>query len=186
MADAIHIRAILEQNPYDSEAKRKLIEIGSLDDLKWLYKQYPYSSEIKRMLLQKGTGKHIRAILEQNPYDSEAKRKLIEIGSLDDLKWLYKQYPYSSEIKRALLNYEPKKNNSNHHSIKKYDVFISHATEDKQSFVEPLANALKEVGIKVWYDGFVLEWGDGLRDSIDRGLVNSKYGIVVFSKAYLI
>jgi len=128
---------------------------------------------------------HIRAILEQNPYDSEAKRKLIEIGSLDDLKWLYKQYPYSSEIKRALLNYEPKKNNSNHHSIKKYDVFISHATEDKQSFVEPLANALKEVGIKVWYDGFVLEWGDGLRDSIDRGLVNSKYGIVVFSKAYL-
>lgn len=64
------------------------------------------------------------------------------------------------------------------------DVFICHASEDK-NFVRLLVNALKRAGVKVWYDEDLLQWGDGLRASIDRGLVNSRYGIVVFSKAFL-
>jgi hypothetical protein len=67
---------------------------------------------------------------------------------------------------------------------KQYDVFLCHASEDK-SFVEPLAQALKAAGIKVWYDNFRLDWGDNLRPSIDRGLASSRYGIVIFSKAFL-
>jgi hypothetical protein len=39
--------------------------------------------------------------------------------------------------------------------------------------------------VTVWYDQFVLEWGDTLRGAIDRGLVDSRYGIVVFSPAFL-
>ena len=68
---------------------------------------------------------------------------------------------------------------------KKYDVFICHASEDKESFVDPLARALKDAGLTVWYDQFVLEWGDTLRGAIDRGLVDSRYGIVVFSPGFL-
>ena len=65
-----------------------------------------------------------------------------------------------------------------------YDVFISHASEDKEDFVRPLATTLDENGLDVWYDEFELEIGDSLRDSIDRGLANSDYGIVVLSEAY--
>jgi hypothetical protein len=65
-----------------------------------------------------------------------------------------------------------------------YDVFLCHASEDK-GFVDPLAQALKDAGVSVWYDKDLMSWGDDLRGSIDRGLVNSKYGIVVFSKAFL-
>jgi hypothetical protein len=65
-----------------------------------------------------------------------------------------------------------------------YDVFVSHATEDK-GFVRPLVKALRRAGIRVWYDESSLLWGDDLRKSIDRGLVDSRYGIVVFSKAFL-
>ena len=64
-----------------------------------------------------------------------------------------------------------------------YDVFICHASEDK-GFVGPLANALKEKGLKVWYDRFELKIGDSLRQKIDYGLANSKYGIVVLSKVF--
>jgi hypothetical protein len=64
-----------------------------------------------------------------------------------------------------------------------WDVFISHATEDK-TYVEPLVQALGAVGLRVWFDQSALEWGDGLRSSI-RGLANCRYGIVVFSKAFL-
>ena len=66
----------------------------------------------------------------------------------------------------------------------KYDVFVSHASEDKEEFVKPLVEALEASGYKVWYDEFTLKVGDSLRRSIDNGLSNSRYGIVVFSKAF--
>ena len=62
-----------------------------------------------------------------------------------------------------------------------YDAFICHASEDKDSFVRPLANELSRRGIDVWYDEFSLKVGDSLRRSIDRGLTKSCYGIVVLS-----
>jgi hypothetical protein len=65
-----------------------------------------------------------------------------------------------------------------------FDVFVSHATEDKP-YVEPLVKALEAAGIRVWFDKTTLEWGDDLRSSIDRGLANCRYGIVVFSKTFL-
>ena len=65
-----------------------------------------------------------------------------------------------------------------------YDAFISHASEDKDEIVRPLAGMLKEYGFRIWYDEFALEVGDSLRKSIDRGLVNSRYGIVVLSQAF--
>lgn len=66
----------------------------------------------------------------------------------------------------------------------RYDVFIAHASEDKKDFVEPLAKALREEGLEVWYDNFVLMLGDKLRRKIDRGLANSRYGVVVLSKSF--
>ena len=66
----------------------------------------------------------------------------------------------------------------------KVDAFVSHATEDKE-FVRRLVKALQRAGIRVWYDENSLGWGDDLRRAIDRGLANSRYGIVVFSKAFL-
>lgn len=65
-----------------------------------------------------------------------------------------------------------------------YDAFISHATEDKAKVVKPLANALASMGFNIWYDEFELEVGDSLRQSIDQGLANSRYGIVVLSPAF--
>ena len=63
----------------------------------------------------------------------------------------------------------------------KWDTFISHASEDKDSFVRPLAESLRKRGLSVWFDEFELRVGDSLRESIDRGLNRSRFGIVVFS-----
>lgn len=65
---------------------------------------------------------------------------------------------------------------------KDYDVFISHASEDKELVVRPLANALREKGLKTWYDEFELKIGDDLKTKIDIGLKNSRFGIVVLSR----
>lgn len=67
-----------------------------------------------------------------------------------------------------------------------YDVFISHATEDKATFVDEFVRILKDVHhLKVWYDKDVLQWGDSIRARIDEGLLKSKVGVVVLSRHYM-
>ncbi|MDN3429378.1 MULTISPECIES: DUF1883 domain-containing protein [unclassified Pseudoalteromonas] len=66
-----------------------------------------------------------------------------------------------------------------------YDVFISHASEDKDDFVRPLADALIAQGLNVWYDEMTLRIGDSLRQKIDKGLANSKVGLVVLSPSFI-
>ncbi len=63
-------------------------------------------------------------------------------------------------------------------------VFICHASEDKDDFVRPLANKLRDAGVLVWFDEFSLNTGDSLRESIDKGLSTSSYGLVVLSKYF--
>ena len=65
-----------------------------------------------------------------------------------------------------------------------YDVFISHASEDKDEVARPLADALARSGLKVWYDEFELRIGDSLRRKIDQGLARSSFGIVVLSPSF--
>lgn len=65
-----------------------------------------------------------------------------------------------------------------------YDVFISHASEDKLDIALPLASHLENRGLKVWIDEFELTLGDSLRRKIDKGLAKSKYGVVILSPAF--
>ena len=68
---------------------------------------------------------------------------------------------------------------------KKYDVFISHASEDKDAIVRPLATELERLSVRVWYDEFSLKFGDSLSASIDKGLKESRFGLLVLSKNFL-
>lgn len=66
-----------------------------------------------------------------------------------------------------------------------YDVFISHASEDKDEVARPLAEMLQSRGLRVWFDEMELRLGDSLRRGIDRGLSQSRYGLVVLSPYFL-
>lgn len=66
-----------------------------------------------------------------------------------------------------------------------HDVFISHASEDKDDFVRPLAKALMDCGLNVWYDEMTLRIGDSLRQKIDKGLASSRVGLVVLSPSFI-
>lgn len=84
---------------------------------------------------------------------------------------------------RNRANFVPPTSVSNSSNIQ-YDLFISHASEDKDDFVRQLAEVLQSRGAAVWYDEFTLVWGDSLRRKIDQGLANSRFGIVVFSEHF--
>ena len=66
-----------------------------------------------------------------------------------------------------------------------FDVFISHANEDKESFVDEFVEILKKLGLKIWYDSDNLKWGDSIRAGIDKGLKKCKFGIVIISRNYI-
>jgi hypothetical protein len=65
-----------------------------------------------------------------------------------------------------------------------YDLFISHASEDKEPVVRPLAHRLVQQHLTVWYDEYELKLGDSLRQTIDRGLAESQFGVVILSPAF--
>ena len=67
---------------------------------------------------------------------------------------------------------------------REHDVFICHASEDKDGVARPLAKALRDAGLSVWYDEFTLQMGDSLRRSIDSGLDGSRYGVVILSPSF--
>lgn len=65
-----------------------------------------------------------------------------------------------------------------------WDVFISHASEDKECVARPLHNALTRLGITVWLDEAQMRIGHSLRRKIDDGIRSSRFGVVVLSKAF--
>jgi hypothetical protein len=89
-----------------------------------------------------------------------------------------------SSVPSLVQNDPPPDAVSSESPTREYDVFISHASEDKDSVVRPLAHALSNGGLSVWYDEFELHIGDSLRRKIDTGLANSRFGIVVLSRSF--
>lgn len=69
--------------------------------------------------------------------------------------------------------------------IPQYDVFVSHAWEDKDDFVDEFVDELRNLGIKVWYDTSEIKWGDSMRKRIDDGLKKSRFGIAILSPNYI-
>lgn len=74
----------------------------------------------------------------------------------------------------------------NSDSTEEFDVFLSHAMEDKESFCDEFSDILQEKhGLKVWYDSISIKWGDSIRAEIDKGLKKSKFGVVILSRNYI-
>lgn len=69
-------------------------------------------------------------------------------------------------------------------SLEVWDVFISHASEDKVAVARPLREALEGFGVRVWFDEFQMGIGDSLRRKIDQGLARSAFGVVILSEHF--
>lgn len=66
-----------------------------------------------------------------------------------------------------------------------WDVFISHASEDKDAVARPLRDALTRLGVTVWLDEAQMRIGHRLRRKIDEGIRSSRFGVVILSADFL-
>lgn len=147
------------------------------------YEEYCSKANKIRQILKKEPDSQIANLLEDlveyKSYRDNKRAELLgeEISEFDE--------KLEQEIKKIIQRMKKIQGNIQLKPIlglnKEYDVFISHASEDKQSFVEPLTKALKDAGIRTWYDADQIGWGESIRQSIDRGMINSRFCIVVLS-----
>jgi small GTP-binding protein len=62
-----------------------------------------------------------------------------------------------------------------------YDVFLSHNSKDKRH-VEPIANALKKIGLRPWFDKWDLAPGDILVDKLEWAIEHVPCAMVCFGE----
>ena len=66
----------------------------------------------------------------------------------------------------------------------RYDVFLSHNSKDKAR-VRKLAERLKQAGLRVWFDEWVIKAGDDIYLAIERGLEAARVQVLCLSPAAL-
>lgn len=95
--------------------------------------------------------------------------------------------PKSSSMIQPQTIAIPPKEATGKETTETYDVFLSHATEDKDTVAIPIKKELEKLGLTVWID--VDKANDlstmGLRKEIDSAIYNSKYAVIVLSPDYI-
>jgi hypothetical protein len=61
------------------------------------------------------------------------------------------------------------------------DIFLCHASEDKESVVRPLASVLESHEITCWLDEAEILWGESITRKVNQGLATSRFVLVVLS-----
>lgn len=131
-----------------------------------------------RLAIPHGGHWHLTVDMQGLRGRTSAQVRVIPGSTLRPLPPIAAQRPGIAEIARNLADTFDGETERSH------DIFISHAGEDKDSLVRPLASALVEMGLDVWFDEFELRVGDSLRRRIDAGIRDSRFGIVVLSPAF--
>ncbi|WP_272482866.1 toll/interleukin-1 receptor domain-containing protein [Fluviibacter phosphoraccumulans] len=65
------------------------------------------------------------------------------------------------------------------------DVFLCHAWDDRQGVAKHLHDLLEAAGVKVWFSEKDLGLGVPMMRAIDKGLLNSRIGLVLVTPAFL-
>ena len=178
------IEKSITKNTSVSSLNSKLKQISSLrNELSRIVTQ---KADINKKIAEKRSKRNDLSIKIQKEQEKQDKkefetRKLVEETYKKQIADLTQAI--NSEVSRVKnsSNLSVYENNSN----EKYDVFISHANEDKENFVNEFAEVLNNLGLKIWYDENNVKWGDSIRTSIDIGLKQCRFGVVILSRHYL-
>ena len=154
-----------------------------------------YQKEVSKILADKATINQKLADKRKRRVDAASKLQKEEAAQAKTLAKQQKSVftAYERQINELTKQIVMQENIAKEENIifesnteEEYDVFVSHATEDKESFSDEFVRILQEeYGLKVWYDAVSIKWGDSIRTEIDKGLKKSKFGVVILSRSYI-
>lgn len=141
--------------------------------------------------IQKAKGEQAKLMSDIAKKNTDLNKTLIQLSKAQqkEAETIYKQQEKKvNELyaqQKSGLKLLTSSQNNEIEETKEYDVFISHSADDKDSYISELAEELKASGVTIWYDTDNIGWGQSIRKEIDKGLANSKYGIVVISPSFI-
>jgi len=92
--------------------------------------------------------------------------------------------PQANPASNVAVRAEPEEPEGDLMGGQTWDVFISHASEDKDTVARPLRDALTKLGVTVWLDEAQMRIGHSLRRKIDDGIRSSRFGVAIFSDSF--
>lgn len=127
----------------------------------------------------------------EKKYQTKDNDQAIEIfrnhiyGRLSFIKMVRgENYPGYLKLMSYMSHNDPLKTKEGLRAMKEtenFDVFICHASEDKNDIAIPVFNQLDRINISAFIDHVQIKWGDSLVEKINSALVKSKYVIAILS-----
>lgn len=124
-------------------------------------------------------------------YQTKDNKQAIEIfrshiyGRLSFIKMVRgENYPGYLKLMSYMSHNDPLKTKEGLRAMKEtenFDVFICHASEDKEGIAIPVYDELTKINISAFIDHVEIKWGDSLIEKINSALVKSKYVIAILS-----
>lgn len=121
--------------------------------------------------------------LQKEQQAEQKKAQRAQQQMISDMQRLYENR--IADLEKQALPVVSVSSTSETELVPEYDVFVSHAWEDKESFADEFVDELRKLGISVWYDTSQIRWGDSMRPRIDDGLNKSRFGVVILSPNYI-
>lgn len=147
----------------DSNGKEQNLQVNIwMDDVQTFYSTYltshALSSRINLLLIQRRFDELVAALTSISK-DIDFIEKMNGVGKVKVPKYQARTLP-------------------------EYDVFISHASKDKEDLIEELYHSLSKLGISIFYDKESLEWGDNWKERILNGTKRAEFAIIVISENF--
>lgn len=172
----------ISPNASASTIKSKMSEIQRHETM--ARKASEESADLQKKIAEKRTKRNDAYLKLQRDQQNENKKYQKEQQRIiSDMQRTYEKR--IAELEKQSLPIISIDNIENNQSLSQYDVFISHAWEDKESFADEFVEELRKLNVNVWYDTSQIHWGDSMRQRIDEGLRKSKLGIVILSPNYI-
>lgn len=176
----------ISKNASASTKKSKMNQIARYNDAS--NKATSESADLAKKIADKRKKRNDAYLKLQKEQQNEQKKQDKKIKNMQK-SYERKITDLSSQMMGSLhervVSVTPEINVSNFEEELQYDVFVSHAWEDKEDFVEEFIQELRDLEIRVWYDKRRIKWGDSMRAKIDEGLRKSRFGVAVLSPNYI-
>ena len=170
----------ISKNASDATIKSKMRQING--HIASSQKAETESADLQKKIADKRVKRNDAYQKLQKEQDREKEK---EQKSIKRMQESYEKKIAEMEDKLLPQNIPGQREQSGGNDVPEYDVFVSHAWEDKESFVDEFVQALRDRELKVWYDTTKMKWGDSMRAKIDEGLRHSRFGVVILSPNYI-
>jgi hypothetical protein len=111
-------------------------------------------------------------------------KKAIFFSKIDNILGRLSSVYDDNEFWTAMSPVPSATHNSGERDFSMYDIFISHASADKISYVEELKASLSKLKVNIFYDKDTLQWGDNWKNKILEGVEKAEFAIIVISENF--